>query len=75
MFHVDLLKPFYGVPHVQTPDLPPIEHGRVVVQPEKVLDNRIAKGKWELLVRWVGAPAVETAWLTLKEFSEQFPAF
>jgi hypothetical protein len=45
------------------------------VQPEKVLDNRIAKGKWELLVRWVGAPAVETAWLTLEEFSEQFPAF
>jgi hypothetical protein len=45
------------------------------VQPEKVLDSRIARGKRELLVRWVGAPAVEAAWVTLEEFREQFPAF
>jgi hypothetical protein len=29
VFHVGLLKPFYGVPPIQTPDLPPIEHGQL----------------------------------------------
>jgi hypothetical protein len=75
VFHVGLLKQFHGVPPDRTPALPPLEHGRVVVQPEKVLDSRIARGQRELLVRWVGAPAAETSWVSLPDFRAQFPEF
>jgi hypothetical protein len=75
VFHVGLLKPFHGVPPVQTPPLPPLEHGRVVIQPEKVLQGRLARGRREVLVRWAGTPAAESSWVDLDIFREQFPAF
>ena len=55
--------------------LPPIQHGRVVVEPAEVLCGRLARGRRELLVRWKGAPASETSWVELEEFKSQFPAF
>jgi hypothetical protein len=70
VFHVGLMKAFHGTPPVQTPPLPPIEHGRVVVLPEKVLNSRIARGKRQLLVCWKYAPAVESAWVDLEDFHE-----
>jgi hypothetical protein len=70
VFHVGLLKPFHGDPPVHTPALPPLNHGRVVVQPEKVLNSRIARGKLEVLVHWMGAPAAETVWVASEEFRE-----
>jgi hypothetical protein len=75
VFHVGLLKPFHGTPPEQTPPLLPIEHGRVVVLPAKVLNSRIARGKRQLLVRWKDAPAAELAWVDLEDFREQFPTF
>jgi hypothetical protein len=47
----------------------------MVVLPEKVLNSIIAHGKRQLLVRWKDAPAVESVWVDLEEFREQFPAF
>jgi hypothetical protein len=70
VFHVGLMKHFHGTPPVQTPPLPPIEHGRVVVLPEKVPNSRIARGKRQLLVRWKYAPAAESAWVDLEDFRE-----
>ena len=75
VFHVGLLKKFYGEPPSQTPELPLIQHGRVVVEPEEVLRGRLARGQREVLVRWKGAPAVETSWVALDEFRERFPHF
>ena len=60
VFHVGLLKPFHGDPPTQPPVLPPLHHGRVVVQPEAVLKSRMARGHHEVLVRWAGAPAAES---------------
>jgi hypothetical protein len=74
VFHVGLLKPFHGDPPAQMPALPPVEHGRVVVQPEKVLNARVARRRCELLVRWTGAPAAETKWVDL-EFVQHFPDY
>jgi hypothetical protein len=71
VFHVGLLKPFHGTPPVQ----PPLQHGRVLVQPEAVLKGRLARGRREVLVRWKGAPAAESSWVDLEEFREQFPDF
>ena len=75
VFHVGLLKPFHGDPPVQPPGLHPIQHGRVLVEPEQVLRGRLARGRRELLVRWKGAPASETSWVGLDEFQQQFPKF
>jgi len=75
VFHVGLLKKFYGEPPSQTPELPLIHHGRVLVEPEEVLRGRLARGQREVLVRWKGAPAAETSWVALDDFREQFPSF
>jgi hypothetical protein len=75
VFHVGLLKPFHGTQPDQIPALPPVQHGRVMVQPEMVLKGRLARGRRELLVRWKGAPAADASWVPLDEFQEQFPAF
>ena len=75
VFHVGLLKPFHGEPPMQPPVLPPLHHGRVVVQPEAVLKSRMVRGHREVLVRWAGAPAAESCWVDLQEFVEQFSNF
>ena len=75
VFHVGLLKKFYGEPPSQTPALPLVQHGRVVVDPEAVLRGQLAHGQREVLVRWKGAPAAETSWVELDDFREQFNHF
>jgi len=54
VFHVGLLKPFRGDPPSSTPALPPIHHGCVCVQPERMLHSRLARDRLELLVQWKG---------------------
>jgi hypothetical protein len=75
VFHVGLLKPFHGTPPGQPPALPLVQHGRVLVEPKKVLKSRLARGWHRLLVRWKGAHVVESAWVDLAEFVEQYPDF
>jgi hypothetical protein len=75
VFHVGLLKPFHGVPPAQPPALPPLHHGRVLLEPEQVLKGRMARGRKELLVRWKGAPAAESAWVALDDFVQQYPDY
>jgi hypothetical protein len=75
VFHVGLLKQFYGDPPSQPPVLPPLHHGRVLVEPDVVLQGRWARGKKEVLVRWKNAPAAESSWVELEEFRRLFPAF
>ena len=75
VFHVGLLKPFHGEPPTQVQPLPAVRHGRVLVEPEEVLRSRLARGNCELLVRWKGAPASETSWVSLVEFQQLFPKF
>jgi hypothetical protein len=75
VLHVGLLKPFHGTPTEQPPGLPPVQHGRVLSEPDRVLQRRLARGRRQLLVRWKGAPASETAWVDLEDFVQQYPAF
>jgi hypothetical protein len=75
VFHVGLLKAFHGEPPARAPELPPIQHGRVLVEPSTVLKGRIARGRRELLVRWKGTLAAETSWVPLEDFVQQFPEY
>lgn len=73
--HVGLLKPFHGEPPSKPTALSELHHGRVVVQPEKVLKGRLARGRQELLVQWMNTSAAETSWVDLEEFRQQLPHF
>ncbi|WVZ96354.1 hypothetical protein U9M48_042006 [Paspalum notatum var. saurae] len=68
VFHVGLLKPYKGEEPQETPELPPIQHGRV-------LRGRLARGMSEVLVQWQGQSAAEAAWVPLAEFKQRYPSF
>ncbi|WVZ98121.1 hypothetical protein U9M48_043599 [Paspalum notatum var. saurae] len=75
VFHVGLLKPYNGDEPVDTPDLPPVHHGRVCLLPQHVLRGRMARGVSEVLVHWQGQSAAEASWVPLAEFWQQYPSF
>lgn len=75
IFHVGLLKPFRGdIPSAVPPFLPTL-HGHVCLEPEMVLQSRLARGVPELLVQWKGKPAAEASWMPLDEFRALYPGF
>jgi hypothetical protein len=51
MFHVMFLKKFTGEPPTTVLPLPLIKHGRVLMQPEKVMHTRLQHGVWKILVK------------------------
>jgi hypothetical protein len=51
VFDVVFLKKFNGVPPAAPVPLPPIKHGRVLPQPEKVLHSRLNRRVWEIMVK------------------------
>jgi hypothetical protein len=52
-----------------------VQHGRVLSEPDRVLQGRLARGRRQLLVRWKEAPASETARVDLEDFVQQYPVF
>jgi hypothetical protein len=72
---VVFLKKFNGVPPPTPIPLPPIKHGRVLPQPEKVLRAHLNRGMWEIMVKWVGQADANTTWEKVPEFKEAFPSF
>ena len=75
MFHVGVLKPFFGEPPVAAPPLPQLCNGRVVPQPEKVIKSRLNRGCRELLVQWQGTTAADANWVPLEEFQREHPTY
>jgi hypothetical protein len=51
VFHVVFLKKFTGTQPAVVARLPPIKHGRVLPQPEKVMHACLNHGVWEILVQ------------------------
>ena len=43
VFHVGILKPFRGAPPTSVPSLPPLQHGRPLQQPERVLRSSLRR--------------------------------
>jgi hypothetical protein len=75
VFHVEFLRRFEGTAPTEVPPLPPIVHGRVVLQPAQVLCARPTEASWELLVRWADRSAAEATWEALEQFKESYPEF
>lgn len=73
VFHVALLKPFHGDPPTQIVPLPIIHDGRVLPTPAQVLRSRITSAGWEVLVRWVDRPPIDSSWLLVSDFRQRYP--
>jgi len=75
VFHVSLLKKWIGPAPDTPPPLPPVHHGAVVPEPEKVVRGRLARGVQQVLVRWKGEPVSSATWEDKADFVTKYPAF
>ena len=75
VFHVGILKPFWGTPPAMPPALPPLRHGRRLQQPARALRAQLRRGTWHVLIQWATLPEEEATWEPLDEFRAEFPAF
>jgi len=75
VFHVGVLKPFHGTPPSTTQPLPPLHHGRMLQQPEKVLKSQLRRGIWHVLIQWSGFPNSEATWEAVPDFKQSYPDF
>jgi hypothetical protein len=76
VFHVGVLKPFRGdSPPSLPPALPPLRHGRLLLEPERALRARRFRGAWQVLIRWTNLPESEATWELLEDFRSRFPSF
>jgi hypothetical protein len=73
VFHVALLKKFQGTPPVSMVPLPPLQHGRILATPAKVMKARLNRGTWEVLVSWLDRPPTESTWEKLDVFKKTYP--
>jgi hypothetical protein len=75
VLHVRVLKPFRGHPPSSTPPLPPLHHGRPLLQPEHALRASLRHGAWHVLIQWANMPASEATWEPVDTICETFPSF
>ena len=73
VFHVSQLKAYTGAPPAAPVPLPPVQDGRLLQAPERVLRAQLSRGAWRVLVQWQGLPVDDATWEPLKEFKEQYP--
>ena len=75
VFHVGVLKPFHGNPPVSTPPLLPLQDGRLLQQPAKILKSQLRRGVWHVPVHWNGLPEADVTWEPVPNFKETYPEF
>jgi hypothetical protein len=73
VFLVALLKKFQGTPPISMVPLPPLQHGRVLSTPAKVMKAGLNRGNWEVLVSWLDRPPTESTWEKLDVFKKTYP--
>jgi hypothetical protein len=75
VFHVVFLKKFVGTPPDQVVPLTPIQQGRLLPVPLKVLRTRLNRGIWEVLVQWDSHTAADATWKLVDQFAKEYPSF
>ncbi|CAH9095874.1 unnamed protein product [Cuscuta epithymum] len=80
VFHVALLKPFYG--KSELPYLPfPLTSSELgpMLSPWKVLDVRVVKRQdkmvWQLLIQWEATEVKDATWEDLQDIKDSYPQF
>jgi hypothetical protein len=60
VFHVGVLKPFWGdSPLTSPPLLPPMRHGRLLLEPARALRAQRRRGEWHVLIQWMHLPEAD----------------
>jgi hypothetical protein len=67
VFHMGLLKVFHGTSPASVPALPPMENGRLLPVPARVLRASLRRGIWHVLVQWGGMDEDNA------KFKQQYP--
>jgi hypothetical protein len=75
VFHVGLLKQHRDDPPTAAGVLPPAVAGRVLPEPERVLQAQQRRGVWKILIKWRGLPVDDATWESLDEFRTEHPDF
>jgi hypothetical protein len=75
VFHIGILKPFRGTPLATLPALPPLRHGRLLLQPERAIKAQLRRGTWWVLIKWTGLDESEATWEPVEAFKIRFPDF
>jgi hypothetical protein len=75
VFHVGVLRKYCGEEPTSPRELPPLQHGRVCLEPTEVTKSRLARGRTEVLVHWTGQPAANASSVELAEFRQLYPTF
>ena len=70
-----LLKPYNytGAPPAAPAVLPPVQDGRLLPAPERVLRAQLRRGDWKLLVKWQGLSEDDATWEPLQDFKTLYP--
>jgi hypothetical protein len=50
-------------------------HGRVLPTPAAVVRSRLARGRWQVLVRWEAQPPSDATWEDVEAFKQSYPTF
>ncbi|KAJ1258172.1 hypothetical protein BS78_10G054400 [Paspalum vaginatum] len=75
VFHVGLLKPYHGDPPADVPVLPPMDNGRLLPTPARMLRACLRRGVWDVLVHWEGTEEADATWEPLLQFRASYPGF
>jgi hypothetical protein len=68
-----VLKAFHGEAPTATLPLPQMLHGRVLPTPASVVSSHLARGRWQILVRWESTPTRESTWEDVEDFKQLYP--
>ncbi|XP_066334044.1 uncharacterized protein [Miscanthus floridulus] len=75
VFHIGLLKKFIGDPPATPPPLPVIHNGAAVLEPERAVRIRLARGVRQVLIQWKGETATSATWEDVDSFLHKYPVF
>jgi hypothetical protein len=55
--------------------MPPLLHGRILLEPEIVVRAEQRRGVWYVRIKWRGLPDEDATWEQLEEFRGHYPDF
>ena len=75
VFHIGLLKKFIGDPPATPPPFSVIHNGAAVLETERAMRIRLARGVRQVLIQWKGEIAASATWEDVDSFLHKYPAF
>jgi hypothetical protein len=55
--------------------VPPIQDGRLLPAPKRVLRAQLRRGAWHVLSQWHGLPSDDATWEPLQSVKDHYPDF